>query len=229
MQVNRLRLSGVDRGDDCELIVFVDGQDLLLNLDAMGIEPDEGLPLLSPADPPERVRLGRCGCGDSECGAVWVRISASSDCVVWDEWSSTLGDALPGPLQFDRASYDAELRAADTTRAWESPERRYARLAGRWVDAEMRSALSWRGLEYVGIKPADAGTVAVQLRAEYLGAKWSVFVILPAAGDPRSIHRLFTSRGPTAWPEVLWWGDNDAAAFQQPPMAGKRWRMWQPV
>jgi hypothetical protein len=102
-------------------------------------------------------------------------------------------------------------------------------LAHHLVDPEMRAALSWRGLQYVGIKPAGAGTVAVQLSAECLEARWSVFVIMPAAGDPATVRRLFTSRGPTAWPNVLWWGDNDAAAFQQPPMAGKRWRMWQPV
>jgi hypothetical protein len=227
--VNQLRLSGVDRGDDCELVLFVDGEDILYRLDAMGLEPDLLLPLLVPISAPRQVRVGRCGCGDDRCGSVTVRIAAVGDTVIWDSWSSTLGDALPGDFRFDRAGYDTAVARANDVRPWESKERAFARRAAELVDADVRAALSWRGLRYVAIRPAGDGAVAVHLSAEYCEARWAVFVVVPAEGDPGSVPHLLTHWGPTAWPNVVWWSENEAAAFQQPPMAGRRWYMWQPV
>ena len=228
-EMNRLRLSGIDRGDDCELVVFLDGDDVLHHLDAIGVEPDVAFPLLVPVSPPRRVQLGRCGCGDDRCGSVTVRIAADGNTVVWDGWSSTLGDGLPGAFRFDRSAYDAAVSAANQVRPWESKERRFARRAAELVDADVRAALSWRGLQFVAIEPAGEAAVAVHLSARYCEARWAVFVVVPVGGDPGSIPHLLSHWGPTAWPNVVWWSENEAAAFQQPPMAGRRWHMWQPV
>jgi hypothetical protein len=227
--MNRLRLSGVDRGDESELILFVDGQDVLYHLDAIGIEPDILLPQLAPVSPPKEVQVGRCGCGDERCGSVTVRIAAHGDTVVWDNWSSTLGEDLPGAFRFARGGYDATVSTANEARPWESTERTFARQAAGLVDAKTCAALSWRGLRFVTIRRAGDGAVAVHLSAEYCDAEWSIFVLVPVSGDPGSVPRLLSRRGPTAWPNVVWWSENEAAANQQPPMAGRRWQMWQPV
>jgi hypothetical protein len=225
--VNRLHITGVDRGYRCELILIVDGSDVLMDLDAAGLDSDELLEGLQPPEAPRTVRLGRCECGDDDCGSVLVRITAEGDGVVWDGWSSSFGDHLPPPFRFDRAEYLAELSAAEG-RPWESEERHFARQVGELIDAEVRSALSWRGLTYQEVVPAGDGLVAVRLSAGYREAEWSVYVVVSVSEDPEYVRYLLSRRGPTAWPNVFWWGENEAAAFRQPPMAGRRWRMWKP-
>jgi hypothetical protein len=175
------------------------------------------------------VQVGRCGCGDERCGSVTVRIAADGDTVIWDSWFSTLGDDLPGDFRFDRPGYDTAVSAANRERPWESKERAFARHAAELVDVDVHNALSWRGLRFVRIAPAGTGAVAVHLSAQYCDARWAVFVIVPVEGDPGSVPYLLTHWGPTAWPHVVWWSENEAAAFQQPPMAGRRWHMWQPA
>ena len=227
--MNRLRVSGIDRGVDCELLLLVDGRDVLAPMDARGLDPDAGLPLLAPLGVPRRVQLGRCGCDDGSCGEVSVRVASADGVVVWDQWRSSLGFDVPAELRFESRRYAEEVRAAADDRPWESPERRYARRAAALVDADVRAALAWRGLHLAEIVPAADGAVAVRLTAAQGGGRWSVFVVLPVTEDPDAVCSLLRRRGPTAWPDVYWWGENEAAAFQQPPMAGRRWRMWQPT
>jgi hypothetical protein len=225
--MSRLRITGVDRGYRSELILLVDGSDVLMDLDAAGLDSDEVLEDLRPTELSRMVKVGRCECGDEGCGSVLVRISAEGDGVVWDNWSSSFGDDLPPPFRFDRAEYMAELSAA-AARGWESDERRFARRVGEQMDAEVQAALSWRGLAYQEVMPAGDGLVAVRLSARYTEAEWSVYVIVAVSEDPASVRYLLSRRGPTAWPNVFWWGENESAAFRQPPMAGRRWRMWKP-
>ena len=158
-----------------------------------------------------------------------MRVALDGDAVIWDGWISTVGDVLPGPFRFDRAGYETAIAVADASRDWETAERRFARHAAELVDAEVRAALSWRGLRYLEIRPAGEGAVAVHLSAEYHAARWIVFVVIPIGDDPSAVVRLLSRWGPTKWPNVVWWSENEAAAFQPPPMAGRRWRMWHPV
>jgi len=209
-------------------VLLVDGSDLLVDLDAVGLDPDEILPQLVATDLPRRARIGRCECGDETCGEVTVRITARGGRVVWDDWSSSFGEALPPRLQFDAVQYAEQLSSAEA-REWESGERRFARAVSEMIDTEVACALAWRGLHYREVIPAGDDLVAVRLTASYAGAEWSVYVVVPTSQDPESVRHLLTRRGPTAWPNVFWWGDNEAAAIRQPPMAGRRWRMWQPT
>jgi hypothetical protein len=226
--VNRLHITGVDDGFGSELIFLVDGHDLLLDMSAVGLDPDEVLSHLDLRRAPGTVRIGRCECGSDACGSVTVHIESDGDTVIWDGWASSFGDDLPPPLRFDRQQYVGALEAADS-RQWESPERRFSRQTAGLVDQATRAALAWRGLQFENVVPAGDGLAAVWLRARYRDARWSVYVIVAVSDDPESVRQLLTRRGPTAWPHVVWWGENEAAAFQQPPMAGRRWRMWQPV
>jgi hypothetical protein len=226
--VNRLHITGVDDGFGCELIFLVDGRDLLVEMGAAGLDPDELLPRLDLSHAPATVRIGRCECGSDACGSVTVHIESDGDSVVWDAWASSFSDDLPPPLRFERRQYLGALKAADS-RQWESPERRFSRRTAGLVDQATRAALAWRGLQFENVVPAGDGLAAVWLRARYRDARWSVYVIVAVSDEPESVRQLLTRRGPTAWPNVVWWGENEAAAFQQPPMAGRRWRMWQPV
>jgi hypothetical protein len=226
--VNRLHITGVDDGFSCELIFLVDGQDLLMEMGAAGLDPDELLPRLELCRAPTTVRIGRCECGSDACGSVTVRIETVGNKVVWGGWASSFSDDLPQPLCFERRQYLGALKAADS-RLWESPERRFSRRAAGLMDQATRAALAWRGLQFEDVVPAGDGLAAVCLSARYRNARWSVYVIFAISEDPEAVRHLLTRRGPTAWPNVVWWGETEAAAFQQPPMAGRRWRMWQPV
>jgi hypothetical protein len=227
--VHELRLSGIDHGDRGELLVFVDGTDLLRGFDAEGGDPDDLLPVLGAADDPTRVELGHCGCGDPTCGSISMVVRADGEQVVWGDWETTLGFDLPPELSFDRVAYGAELARADDERGWESAERRFARAVERVIDDDARAALEWRGLRYQDTTPAGDGAVAVAFRAEVGGGRWLIYALFAVGDDPMAVHRTLVRRGPTSWPAVAWWGENEAAAYVQPPMAGKRWRMWQPA
>ncbi len=51
--MNRLRLSGsiTAMTASCELVLLVDGEDVLYRVDAIGLEPDLILPVLAPVNP----------------------------------------------------------------------------------------------------------------------------------------------------------------------------------
>lgn len=231
MGMSRLHLEVVDRGDDLELAMVVDGVELADRLDGMGMDPDVVLEMLRGSDQPQRVQLVRCGCGDDSCGAVTAVVRRDADAVVWAEFESSLGDDVPAELRFDPTRYDDELARIDGDRSWEPVERRYARQAMALVDEAVHRALTWRGLTFVDIEPSGPGTVAAHMTCGYGedGPRWSVYAIHRVGDDPASLLEMLRHWGPTAWPVVYWWGENEQAAFVQPPMAGKRWRMWRPT
>jgi hypothetical protein len=157
-----------------------------------------------------------------------VRVASDGATVIWDSWTSSFGEALPPPLHFDLSQYEAALTSAES-RSWESEERRFAKRVARLIDRDVESALMWRGLRYLNVVPAGDGLVAVRLAANHLDGEWSVYVIARTSQDPASVRHMLSRRGPTAWPNVFWWGENEAATLRQPPMAGRRWRMWDPT
>jgi hypothetical protein len=226
--MNRLVLSGIDRGDECELVVLVDGWDVLAGLDAVGVDPDLGLALLDPTAAPCRVRIGRCECGDDGCGSVTFRLSFDGETVVWDRWESSFGDQLPETFRFNARRYERVWRAASDQRPWETPERRFARRVAATVDGELVAALAWRGLGFAEVVPARDGAIAVHLTASYGEARWSVYVVHDVSDDPYEVGTLLRRRGPSGWPEVYWCAETEAGAFQQPPMGGRWWQMWPP-
>ena len=227
--MNSLALTGIDHGDECEIVVLVDGEDVLARLDAVGVDPEEGFEVLRPGPEPRRVRLGRCECGDNTCGSVTVRIRLDGETVRWDEWESSFGDDLPEAFLFEARRYHYVLTGATVERPWESPERRFARQVAATVDRDLIAALAWRGLGYAEVVPARDGAVAVHLTASFGDARWSVYVVHELCDDPSVLAAMLRRHGPTGWPEVYWWAENEAGAFQQPPMAGRRWRMWRPA
>ena len=96
-------------------------------------------------------------------------------------------------------------------------------------DIDAAAALAWRGLQYLDVAPAGTGAIAVRFRAEMAGARWSVYAMFAVGDDPGAVPNRLVRKGPSSWPAVAWWGENEAAAFVQPPMAGRRWRMWEPT
>lgn len=65
-----------------------------LNLARAWVEPGHGVPILN------------CGCGDIDCGAFTVTVTAESGTVTWE------GSSLDRALRFDRADLVASLDAA---------------------------------------------------------------------------------------------------------------------
>lgn len=140
-----------------QVVPWVDGSVLALDLDTRGDSADSGLgmdpdrllgrhsPLLPPAvgdepigEPPRLATVWRCSCGDTGCGSIRLRVYRENtghgehDTVVWDDWHMRFGSQpAPGPLRFDTREYYSELIRAYTDRWWEDAPHRVAReLAG---------------------------------------------------------------------------------------------------
>jgi|GEM_PF-4996946 len=157
--------------DHPRVVLLVDGQDFLAWRGDRGFGPESllhrGDPL-TPTDPPRRVALYLCGCGEAGCGTTACRISESKGIVRWSGFRSFVGlnhpldasladeDGRPADLPdlaFDAAEYRAEVERAKADRSWETRRRRRARLLNerlaerpeRWdeLGVEFRSVWLW--------------------------------------------------------------------------------------
>jgi hypothetical protein len=152
--------------DQFELIILVDGENLLAAQRFVGFDPWDILgpdvPLLPP-QPIPRVAVARCGCGIAGCGALAPLILKRGDEVVWTDFRSFTGD-YDGPIAeddpdltratvcdlpevvFDGTQYRAEVARASADYSWETPQRRTTRLFVEYLDRETDrlSELGWR-------------------------------------------------------------------------------------
>jgi hypothetical protein len=157
--------------DSAQVVLLIDGRDLLAWRGNQGFGPEEllhtGNPLI-PTDPPRRVALYLCACGVPGCGTIACVISESAGVVHWSRFRDFVGvnhpldmsipdDAgrpvgLPD-LAFDAAQYAAEVERATTDRSWETRRLRIVRLLKerlaerpeRWqqLGIEFRSLWLW--------------------------------------------------------------------------------------
>ena len=112
--------------------MLVDGERFLPE-DWIGFSPDDllgdGLPLL-PTNPPRRVAILRCSCGDPGCHSLDALVREDRGVVIWSDFRSVVG-GYEGPVApaedmdgtdlgmrrivFDSGQYRAEVeRAVDT-------------------------------------------------------------------------------------------------------------------
>jgi hypothetical protein len=129
--------------------IYVDGKPWLngsTRAGFVGFMPQDILgpasPLL-PAEPPRRVAVYRCGCGEGGCGCVAPVISQKGQLVVWSDFRDFTGvytnptadgnpeggRPVPIPeLAFDIDQYRMEIQRASTDYSWETPPLTVARL-----------------------------------------------------------------------------------------------------
>jgi hypothetical protein len=160
-----------ESADHPQVVLLVDGRDVLAEQGHRGFEPESLLhrrdPLI-PTNPPRRVVLYHCGCGVAGCSGRACVISEPDGVVRWSGFRRFVGldyplddtmadedgrpDDLPD-LAFDSVQYRAEVERAKDDRSWETRRRRLARLLTerlavepqRWDELgfEFRSAWLW--------------------------------------------------------------------------------------
>lgn len=173
-----------ERPDYPWVTILVDGRDLAdLAGGYVGFDPTSILgadsPLL-PEDPPQRVAVLRCTCGEPGCGCVAPVIGREGDAVVWRDARDYTGVFVsPGEsvgsldggspvglpeLRFDAARYEAEVRRASADRSWETPRRETARLLQEYLheSADELRALGYN-LTWVACSSPVEGAFAVSL------------------------------------------------------------------
>jgi hypothetical protein len=158
--------------------ILIDGEDLFSHLPPTGFSPfDPGDLLgpdwpLEPVDPPRRVAVYRCSCGEPGCGVVAPVITGNDSEVRWSDFRDFTGlfnsplhnpkyepdehRSLPLPvpeLVFDGVQYMAEVRRATADRSWETPARRTARFLKEMLLAQSEQLAEW-GLEVDWVFPA---------------------------------------------------------------------------
>lgn len=163
-----------------DLVIEVDGARVFSGVkdDWRGFDPEAMLgavPALLPTDPPRRLALLRCVCGEPGCGSIAPVVSASADGrhISWtdprrfvgvfvDPIAPEIPDRSGQPvdaaaIHFDRAQYVAEVRRAAADRTWETPRRRTSRLLRERLPEDLR--LSGLPLRWVAPEWSGDGTV----------------------------------------------------------------------
>jgi len=186
-QVLTLRVDPGESEHGPVLTILVAGRDLVAGSQRdrfQGFDPGDmlgpGSPLL-PLDPPRRVAVYRCNCGEPGCGCVAPVIAREDTAVVWREARDYTG-VYAGPttdedpaaggrsvglpdLRFDAEQYEAEVRRARADRTWETDPRATARLLRRRLlgRSEQLGALGYT-LDWVVPSGDAADTFEVSLR-----------------------------------------------------------------
>lgn len=127
--------------------ILADGEDVIGRATRFqGFDPEDifgrGAPLL-PQDPPRRVAVYRCSCGEQGCGCAACLITQEGDVVRWTDFrdytgvyarplvkeSPDGGTKQPVPdLEIDATQYHEAVQRASEDRGWETRRRRRARL-----------------------------------------------------------------------------------------------------
>ena len=126
--------------------ILIDGEDIL-GLEAhKGFDPDkiftESTPLL-PTDPPQRIAVYRCSCGEAGCSVIAPLIIDNGSTIEWRDFRDFTGvyvnpdtDTAPAggtklgiaDLRFDADRYRTEVAKTAGDRSWETHGRTTARL-----------------------------------------------------------------------------------------------------
>ncbi len=192
-----------DRPNYPAVMILVDGEDILAQLAGgfVGFDPADILDTgaLLPADPPRRVAVYRCGCGEAGCGCVAPVIERTGGSIRWHDfrdftgvYHSPLDDPAPAggsphglaDLEFDAARYLQEVERATADRVWETADRRTARLLLeilRQNDKHLTGLGYWRG--WVAPHWNEPGNFHV----EFIGPLGQVLVAFsPTADTPEA-------------------------------------------
>ena len=207
--------------------IYVDGQSVLHGSSRsgfVGFDPSMILgpasPLL-PAEPPRRVAVYRCGCGEAGCGCVAPVISQEGQFVVWSDFRDFTGEytgptAGEGPeggklvpipeLVFDLEQYRTEIRRASTDHSWETPPLTTARLLAEVLrQADGRFAASGWQLSWVrpDHRRADVFTLSFQDNRQ----RQMVVELVAPVGPPRQqaeeMAGQLLAMAPEDWPAVF--------------------------
>lgn len=216
--------------DNPKVILLVDGRDVLGGSGDRGFDPEallhRGDPL-APADPPRRVALYHCGCGEPGCGTTACVISEADGVVRWSGFRHFVGLSHPldtsladedgrsadlPDLAFDATGYRAEVERAKTDRTWETRRRRRARLlserlavsSDHWAElgVEFRSVWVWGHDEDVYAVNLDRGGDQLLIGIRSPDAAEDTMVIdsmatTILAGDERTWFVIYDQRHPS--------------------------------
>jgi hypothetical protein len=180
-----LRVALLDPGRPSYPVVtiHIDGEDVLGKLPGgfIGFDPEEILDsgALLPTDPPLRVAVYRCSCGEAGCGCVAPVIELTGGHIRWSDFRDSTGvyarpldDPAPtggsahglANLEFGAAQYRREVERASLDRSWETNERRTARLLRKalsQIDAQFTDVGYWRGWVTGKVTAGGNDTVAL--------------------------------------------------------------------
>jgi len=131
--------------------ILIDDRDVLGLEGSIGFDPGRLLspanPLL-PTDPPRRIAVYRCSCGEAGCGCIAPIVLDAGDEIHWQDFRDFTGvyidpDTVDSPsggsklglpdLRFDSQRYQAEVARATVDRSWES----HGRAVGRLLRAQL--------------------------------------------------------------------------------------------
>ena len=176
----RLEITPSPSSNDHEVKVWVDDRDLLSELDALGLDPDDlfvPTPTLIPSAFPTTATLARCSCGVLGCGDVRVRIDAENPWILWTV------DGLKSSLRFVRQDYEAEVLRAANDQTWEPPDRSAARLVRMGIP-RVADHLDQLGVRFGWASGrVEAGKFTVSL----FSPEGQVLVHVPAGGTPEAL------------------------------------------
>lgn len=185
--MSTLTLRVDDGPEEPVLTILVDGRDLH-DLDGDNVAhlarvmlDDHDAPLL-PADPPRRVTLLVCTCGEPGCGRLDALVSREGDEVVWEAGELT--------FRFDAEPYEAEVRRAMADRSWETP---------RWTTARLLKAI---------LRERAGELAALGYRFAWAAPSWddetTMSVSVHDAGRRQLVLRMRTpERPPEEWATAL--------------------------
>jgi hypothetical protein len=171
--MNRLRLRYDIDDDQPTLRPVIDGNDLLAGCrNSRGLDPDRLLPpvsaLLLATRGGHTALIGVCGCGQTGCGSLSVRIWRAGGEVVWEPEPRPRYETIARSYRFDLLPYlDAVDRAAGDPPAGEGRGRRAARAArvrlGLYDQSYQEHALPGVSLDWVSAWPWTGDTVQAAL------------------------------------------------------------------
>ncbi|HEX2295565.1 MAG TPA: hypothetical protein VHN37_09680 [Actinomycetota bacterium] len=217
----RVEVVGDSTADWPSVTILVDGEDVIGRATGFrGFDPDDifgrGAPLV-PQDPPRRVAVYRCSCGEPGCGCAACLITRDAALVRWTDFRDYTGvyarplvDAEPDggarqpvpDLEFDAVQYGEAVRRASEDRSWETRRRRRARLLrSELVTAHSHFEALGYTIGWVAPEGDDENGVQVELRVP------NGQVVLRLDADP-DVSDEESARKMAAWllktPERRW-------------------------
>ncbi len=171
-----------ERADWPVATILIDDRDVLGLEGSIGFDPARLLtptnPLL-PTDPPRRIAVYRCSCGEAGCGCTAPVVVDAGDEIHWQDFRDFTGvyvhpDTVDSPdggtklalpdLRFDAQQYRAEIARATADRSWES----HGRIVGRLLRARLAgesSHLESLGYRLGWVGPYGSGVCSLELQS----------------------------------------------------------------
>lgn len=184
--------------------ILIEGKDVFGLDGKIGFDPDDlfspSEPLV-PTDPPRRVAVYRCSCGEPGCGCVAPVIVRVGEEIHWRDFRDFTGvyaqpDSDPAPeggtplpiptLRFDAVAYEAEVERASRDRSWESNKRVVARLLRRILEHH-ETMITSRTHQLQWVAPRDQGWDVSFRLTDPRGPHQLVKTLTERSGDPAAV------------------------------------------